>query len=575
MKNKRANKEQSDKKIFFLSRYNILLFCILTCIVLLLGRVADLQFFNQQMLVHEADLRSLKTVVLPTARSTLTDRNGEVLAMSVPSRDVVADPRFIVSHQADFDNAKWRYLANALNTSPEELKSKIYHNDRRHFLFLDRKVEQGIAHDINALHLTGISETSDYSRFYPMGEAAAPLIGTVGIDNSGLSGIERSFNALLLGNPGKKTYRQDAHGDIVGVLSEETPQAAPTVQLSIDKYDQYTIFSELRDGVVANNADSGTAILVKIDTGEILAMASYPSFNPNNMHATQPAEMRNVAINDSFEPGSTVKPLVIIEGLQRHIITPHTLLDTTPFRVNGHLIQDVGHWPRLTPTGILQKSSDIGVSHIALAMPAEALVDIYQRFGLGKATQLDLPGESTGYFPLHRQKWIDIERATFSFGYGLRATPLQIARVYATLGAYGVYRPLSITKVTPPVNGERVADPDTVNTVLHMMESDMLPGGSGVRAAVPGYRLAIKTGTAEKLGDNGKYDAGYVNYTAGVAPLEHPAVALVVVINNPKAGTHFGGSVAAPVFGKIIGPVLAHMNIPPDALSGSNVLEIH
>jgi len=575
MKNNRKNKEQSDKKIFFLSRYNILLFCILICVTLLLGRVADLQFFNEQMLGHEADLRSLKTIVLPTARSTLTDRNGEVLAMSVPSRDVVADPQDIVSHQTDFTNAKWRYLAGALNTTPEQLKSEIYRNERRHFLFLDRKVEQGIAHDISSLHLKGISETSDYSRFYPMGEAAAPLVGIVGIDNSGLSGIERSFNHLLLGNPGKKTYRQDAHGDIISVLNEESPQPAPTVQLSIDKYDQYTVFSELRDGVLANNADSGTAILVKIDTGEILAMASYPSFNPNNIHDAQPAAMRNVAINDSFEPGSTVKPLVIIEGLQRHIITAHTLLDTTPFRVNGHLIRDVGHWPRLTPTGILQKSSDIGVSHIALAMPAEALVNIYQRFGLGKPTELGLPGESTGYFPLHRQKWIDIERATFSFGYGLRATPLQIARVYATLGSYGIYRPLSITKVTPPVDGERVADPDTVNTVLHMMESDMLPGGSGVRAAVPGYRLAIKTGTAEKLGENGKYDAGYVNYTAGVAPLEHPTVALVVVINNPKAGTHFGGSVAAPVFGKIIGPVLDHMNIAPDALPGSNVLAVN
>ncbi|MBS0847738.1 penicillin-binding transpeptidase domain-containing protein [Citrobacter sp. JGM124] len=570
MKNNIKNKKQSDKKSFFLSRYNILLFCILACVVLLLGRVADLQFFNQQMLVHEANLRSLKTIVLPTARSTLTDRNGEVLAMSVPSRDIVANPQDIVSHQTDFDNAKWRYLAGALNTTPEQLKLKIYHNDRRHFLFLERKVEQGIAHDISALHVAGISETSDYSRFYPMGEAAAPLIGLVGIDNSGLSGIEHSFNHLLLGHLGKKTYRQDAHGDIVSVLNEEAPQPAPTIQLSIDKYDQYTAFSELRDGVLANNADSGTAVLVKIDTGEILAMASYPSFNPNNMQAVQAAEMRNVAINDSFEPGSTVKPLVIIEGLQRHIITAHTLLDTTPFKVNGHLIRDVGHWPRLTPTGILQKSSDIGVSHIALAMPSDALVNIYQRFGLGKPTKLDLPGESTGYFPLHRQKWIDIERATFSFGYGLRATPLQIARVYATLGAYGVYRPLSITKVTPPVDGDPVADPDIVNTVLHMMESDMLPGGSGVKAAVPGYRLAIKTGTAEKLGDSGKYDAGYVNYTAGVAPLEHPVVALVVVINNPKAGTHFGGSVAAPVFGKIIGPVLEHMNIAADALPGDS-----
>lgn len=575
MKNNKNRKDPNSKKNFFVSRYNLLLLGILCCMVMLMARVADLQFFNGQMLGHEADLRSLKTISLPADRSTLTDRNGEVLAMSVPSRDIVADPIEILSHQPDFTTDKWTYLANALNTTPDNLRTAIYHNDHRHFLFLGRKIEEGIAHDIAALHLAGISETRDDSRFYPMGDAAAPLIGVVGLDNTGLSGLERSYNTILQGKSGKKTYRQDAHGDIINVLNDDPPQQAPTVQLSIDKYDQYTVFSELRDGVQANNADSGTAILVKVDTGEILAMASYPSFNPNNMEDTKPVDMRNVAINDSFEPGSTVKPLVIIEGLERHIIMPHTLLDTVPFRVNGHLIRDVGHWPKLTPTGILQKSSDIGVSHIALAMPADALVNIYQHFGLGRPTELGLPGESTGYFPLHRERWADIERATFSFGYGLRATPLQIARVYATLGGHGIYRPLSITKVTPPVDGEPVADPATVDIVLHMMESDTLPGGSGVRAATPDYRMAIKTGTAEKMGADGKYDGGYINYTAGVAPLEHPAVALVVVINNPKAGQHFGGSVAAPVFGKIMGPVLSHMNIMPDALPENNTLVIN
>lgn len=279
-----------------------------------------------------------------------------------------------------------------------------------------------------------------------------------------------------------------------------------------------------------------------------------------------PAQMRNAAINDSYEPGSTVKPLVVMEGLIRKLVRPDSLLDTTPYRVNGHLIRDVGHWPRLTMTGILQKSSDIGVSHIALAMPAEVLVNTYRSFGLGKPTGLGLTGESVGYFPLHRERWADIERATFSFGYGLRVTPLQIAHEYATLGSFGIYRPLSITKVTPPVIGTRVADEDTVRLVVHMMESDALPGGSGVRAAVPGYRLAIKTGTAEKMGSSGKYDGGYINYTAGVAPASDPQVALVIMINHPTAGDHFGGSVAAPVFGNIIGPVLKHMNIAPDAI---------
>ena len=547
-------------------RFRLICLGVTTCLVVLLARVADLQFLNQPMLEHEADQRSLRTVTLPTSRGTLLDRNGEALALSVPSRDVIADPQRVLESNPDFTSAKWAYLAAALNTRPEELAAQITANPKRRFLYLGRKVELGIAKDIKELKLKGISEVYDDSRFYPMSEASAPLIGIVGADNVGLNGLEKGFDKVLQGEPGKEVYRQDAAGNIIAMINYQPPTQPPTVQLSIDKYDQYTLYSKLRDGVLINKADSGAAVLVKIDTGEILAMASYPSFNPNNYDGATPAQMRNAAINDSYEPGSTVKPLVVMEGLERHLVRPDSVIDTTPYRVNGHLIRDVGHWPRLTMTGILQKSSDIGVSHIALAMPAEALVNTYHAFGLGKPTGLGLTGESVGYFPLHRTRWADIERATFSFGYGLRVTPLQIAREYATLGSYGVYRPLSITRVTPPVLGKQVANPETVKEVVHMLESDVLPGGTGVKAAVPGYRLATKTGTAEKMGNSGKYDGGYVNYTAGIAPASHPEVALVVMINHPTAGDHFGGSVAAPVFGNIMGPVLKHMNIAPDAI---------
>ncbi|KHE02012.1 MULTISPECIES: penicillin-binding transpeptidase domain-containing protein [Pantoea] len=547
-------------------RFRLICLGVLACMVVLLARVADLQFLNQPMLEHEADQRSLRTVTLPTSRGTLLDRNGEALALSVPSRDVIADPQRVLESNPDFTSAKWAYLAAALGMRPEEVASQITANPKRRFLYLGRKVELGIAKDIKDLKLKGISEVYDDSRFYPMSEASAPLIGIVGADNTGLNGLEKGFDKVLQGQPGKEVYRQDAAGNIISMISYQPPTQPPTVQLSIDKFSQYTLYSKLRDGVLLNKADSGAAVLVKIDTGEILAMASYPSFNPNNYQGATPAQMRNTAINDSYEPGSTVKPLVVMEGLERHLVRPDSVLDTTPYRVNGHLIRDVGHWPRLTMTGILQKSSDIGVSHIALAMPAEALVNTYYAFGLGKPTGLGLTGESVGYFPLHRTRWADIERATFSFGYGLRVTPLQIAREYATLGSYGVYRPLSITKVTPPVLGKQVANPETVKEVVHMLESDVLPGGTGVKAAVPGYRLATKTGTAEKMGSSGKYDGGYVNYTAGIAPASHPEVALVVMINHPTAGDHFGGSVAAPVFGNIMGPVLKHMNIAPDAI---------
>ena len=562
---KRSTAKSQSSSSFNPGRFRLICAGVIACLAVLLIRVADLQLINHPMLEKEADERSLRTVTLPTNRGTLLDRNGEALALSVPSRDIIADPKIVLEAQPDFTSDKWTYLANALEMRPEEIADQITANPHRRFLYLGRKIELGIAKNISQLHLKGISSVYNDSRFYPMSDATAPLIGIVGAENAGLTGLEKSFDQVLRGTPGVEKYRKDAKGNIISMIDYEPPKQAPTIQLSIDKFDQYTLYSQLRDGVLRNKADSGAAVLIKVDTGEVLGMASYPSFNPNNFAKVSPSQMRNVAINDSYEPGSTVKPLVVMEGLIRKLVRPDSVLDTTPYRVNGHLIRDVGHWPRLTMTGILQKSSDIGVSHIALAMPAEALVKTYQSFGLGKPTDLGLTGESVGYFPLHRQRWADIERATFSFGYGLRVTPLQIAREYATLGSFGIYRPLSITKVTPPVLGTRVAPEKVVKDVIHMMESDALPGGSGVRAAIPGYRLAIKTGTAEKMGPSGKYDGGYINYTAGVAPASNPKVALVVMVNHPTAGEHFGGTVAAPIFGKIIGAVMKHMNIAPDA----------
>lgn len=547
-------------------RFKLICFGVLLLPIILLFRVADLQLIDHPILERAADDRSMRVKLIVSNRGSLLDRNGQTLALSVPSKDIVADPVKLLKSEPDFHKAKWHYLAAALAMRIEDLAALIIHNKDKHFLYLRRKVEEGVAKDIAELHLNGISSLDNDSRFYPMAEEAAPLIGIVGDNNKGLNGIEKSFNGILQGLPGREKIRQDRHGQIISVLEYNPPIQPVNIQLSIDKFIQHILYTQLSAAVVANKADSGAAVMIRIDTGEILGLASYPSFNPNNYQAVTAVQMRNMAINDSFEPGSTVKPLVIMAGLARKLVKPDTVLETKPYRVNGHLIRDVGHWARLSMTGILQKSSDIGVSHIALAMPADALVNAYHDFGLGKSTGLGLVGESIGYFPTHRQRWADIDRATFSFGYGLRVTPLQIAQEYATLGSFGILRPLSITKVTPPVEGKRVADADVVRRVIHMMESDALPGGSGVRAAVSGYRLAIKTGTAEKIGSKGKYDGGYINYTAGVAPASHPVIALVVVINHPTAGDHFGGTVAAPVFGQIMGPILTYLNIAPDAL---------
>ncbi|PVZ86662.1 peptidoglycan synthase [Serratia sp. S1B] len=538
---------------------------ILVCFLLLVFRVGYLQLMEHQQLADQADQRSIRKQVVPTNRAMITDRNNAPLAVSVSSKDIILDPKYILDSQVDTSDQRWQGMANVLQIPLSDIQHLIEENAHKRFIYLARKVEDDNAAYIAKLHLAGVSIGQDFSRFYPMGEDAAGLIGIVGQDNQGLEGIELGFNPLLQGKSGLRVYQKDGHGAIIGVIQNVDPVPPPNVILSIDRFIQYVLFSQIRDGVIANQADSGCAVLVKISTGEILGMASYPSFNPNNYANTPAKDIHNVCSSDSFEPGSTVKPVVVMVGLDHKLIRPDTVLDTTPYQVSGHLIKDVGHWSKLTITGVLQKSSDIAVSHIALAMPATILPAVYHNFGLGRPTDLGIGNESSGYLPTHRTHWADIERATFAFGYGLRVTPLQMVREYATIGAYGVYRPLSITKVTPPVLGQQVMSADVVKTVVHMMESDALPGGSGLSAAVPGYRLAIKTGTAEKMGPDGKYDGGYINYTAGVAPASDPQIALVVMINNPKAGKHFGGSVAGPVFGKILAQVFEHMNILPDA----------
>ena len=559
-------KNDGDARNFTPVRFALLCVAILLSLGLLLGRVAWLQIVTPTSLVKQEDMRSLREVTIASPRGMITDREGRPLAVSVPVNAVWADPKTIVRKGGVGYNERWQALAKTLHISLSTLAERVNSNPAGRFIYLARQISPQQAQWVDDLNLPGINLREESRRFYPAGHVAANLIGFTNIDGQGIEGLEKSFNSQLMGKPGSRLVRKDKFGHVIENITEVMPVPAHELQLSIDERLQTVTEDALDNAVTWNKAESGAAVLVNIATGEILSMASFPDFNPNNRDGAVLDDFRNRAISDTFEPGSTVKPLVIMTALQQGIVQPDSVIDTHPFNLDGHRIRDVGFYPELSLTGILQKSSDIGVSHIALAMPAQALVDTYRAFGLGKPTGLGLSGESVGYFPLHRQQWADIERATFSFGYGLRVTPLQIAREYATMGSYGIYRPLSITKVTPPVMGQQIADPNIVKTVVRMMESDVLPGGSGVRAAVPGYRLATKTGTAEKLGNSGKYDGGYVNYTAGVAPVSHPEVALVVVVNNPTAGTHFGGSVAAPIFGNIMGPVLKNMNIAPDAL---------
>ncbi|AXW85952.1 peptidoglycan glycosyltransferase FtsI [Lonsdalea britannica] len=559
-------KRQEEHASFVSWRFALLCGGILICLVGLMLRTAYLQVIAPDKLVREGDMRSLRVQEVPTARGMISDRAGRPLAVSVPVNAIWADPKEVNDHGGITLDTRWKALADALEMPLDQISTKVNANPNGRFVYLARQINPAIGEYIHKLKLPGINLRQESRRYYPSGPVTSHLIGFTNIDGQGIEGVEKSFDRWLTGQPGERTVRKDRFGRVIEDISSVDSQAAHNLMLSIDERLQALVYRELNNAVAFNKAESGTAVLVDVNTGEVLAMANSPSYNPNNLSGTTNDVIRNRAITDIFEPGSTVKPMVVMSALQRNVVKENSVLNTLPYYINGHEIKDVARYNELTLTGVLQKSSNVGVSRLSLAMPSSVLVDTYSRFGLGKPTNLGLVGESSGLFP-HRQRWADIERATFSFGYGLMVTPLQLARMYATIGSFGVYRPLSITKVDPPVPGERIFPENIVRTVVHMMESVALPGGGGSKAAIKGYRIAIKTGTAKKVGPDGKYINKYIAYTAGVAPASNPRFALVVVINDPQAGKYYGGAVSAPVFGAIMGGVLRTMNIEPDALA--------
>lgn len=622
----------------------------------LVWKVADIQIFDSERLIEEANNRSLRTKELPFTRGRILDRDGRFLSISVPVYSITIDPReyfdskvkrtseswkalaietgsskskieksvsnflerknkstekvdfdprailnsqdakywdlladvsgiekslliekvrsnpnsaFVQldNEQAKVEREKWQALAKATNIKYNDLMDRLYKSARLRFLYLSRHESEAIARYAQDLKLDGIVLKAESRRMYPLAEEASQLIGFTDVDDiHGSEGIERSFDSLLIGKNGRQVIRKDARGNVIENIRDEKQYDPQDVVLSIDEELQSMVYGEIKKAVQENNAESSTAVLVDVQTGEVLAMANAPSFNPNKRDSFRPELMRNRAITDTFEPGSTVKPLVVLTALQNGATYRGEIINTRPFTVNGHTIRDVAPRESLSLTGILQKSSNIGVSRLALRMPSTALVDTYSKVGFGKDTGLGL-GEQRGTNG-DRKRWSDIERATMAYGYGLNVTPLQLARAYVTLGSFGIYRPLSITRVDPPVIGERVLPEKTTREVVHMMESVAQKGEGGQQAMIDGYRVAVKTGTARKL-EKGQYVKKYLAYTAGLAPASNPRFALVVLINEPKAGKYYGGAVSAPLFSKIMGYTLKAKNIKPDNLENS------
>jgi cell division protein FtsI (penicillin-binding protein 3) len=563
-KNIKFLKEKRFKNVIYKNyRFFILCSFISLSLFVLISRLFFLQIINKEKLINEGNRRTLRIKPTLSTRGLIYDRTGYPLAVTVLVNAICADPRMIHDIENIQNDSTWKDLSKSLSIPLKTIMLHINKHKNSKFVYLARQIHPDIGKYIKKLKIPGIFILEESQRFYTTGPITSQLIGITNIDGEGLEGIEKSFNKLLQGKPGKIKIRKDNRGHIIEKTLIINKAMSKNLTLSIDKKLQKITYNNLNKAVQENQADSGTAVLIDIKTGEILAMVNSPAYDPNNMQNSSRDNIRNRAITDMFEPGSTVKPIVIMEGLKLGIIKENSIINTKPYLIKQHKIQDVSYHKTLTVTGILQKSSNVGVSKVALCIPTPKLIESYLQFGLGQPTQLGLIGEKNGFIP-KRHYWSDLDKATFSFGYGLMVTPLQLARLYATIGSYGVYRSLSIFKVQRPAEEKRIFSKKYVKQVIKMLEKVAIKGGGGLKAAVKGYRVAVKTGTVKKIDKNGKYVKKYIAYTAGIAPANSPRFSLIVMIDNPKKQQYYGGAISAPVFSSIMESILTTEHIQKD-----------
>ncbi len=562
----RANTKKNNKKhdsAVAPWRFMLLLGFILVGFTGLVARTAWIQIIQPDRLRQEGDMRSLRTTADPSDRGMVTDRNGEQLAVSVPVQAVWADPKEIHATDGLKNTAAWMALADVLGLDMRKLTSSVA-DPKRRFVYLQRQITPAVADYIVKLKLPGVHLRRETRRYYPSGEISAHLVGNTNIDGSGIEGVERAFNDWLSSTPSEYKIRKDRQGRVIeniGIVKEG--KKANDLVLSIDQRLQSIAYRSLKYATEVNKATSGSLVLMDVVTGEVLAMVNTPSYNPNNREQYQGFRARNRAVTDTYEPGSTVKPIVAMSALEHGVTSWKEVLDTRPFSIGGKVVTDSHRMASGGLFDILKYSSNIGMAHLALRMQPQWITSKFEEFGLGQDSGTGLMGESSGMIPL-RSRWSKIELATLGFGYGLRVTPLQLTAAYAALANKGIRKPVSVLKVSQSPQGERIIDPLIAEQVIHALESVVEEGGTGGKAAVPGYRVAGKTGTA-KVATAGGYGKDYVGTFAGFAPVSNPRFAMVVIINEPHGTSYYGGSVAGPTFAEVMSSALQLYNVPPDA----------
>ncbi len=552
---------QGEQAEYFGVRRKLVLGLMLFAMTILVAKAVYLSLFDNQHLKKWAAVQHITDVPLSAYRGMITDRHGDPLAISTPVKTVVINPQLIKAEEVN----KIRELGKMLGVADKKIRRLTEGRTRLREVILKRRINPGVVAKIKHMDITGVGFIDEYKRFYPAGETAAHLVGFTNVDDQGQEGLERLYNEGLVGTPGAKRSVKDGKGRVfkdIEYVAE--PENGLQLALSIDKRIQYLAYRELHKAYVEHKAKSASLVVLDAKTGEVLAAASQPGFNPNYRQGLKASKYRNRAMLDVFEPGSTVKPFVVAAALEGRFISEYDVVDTHGFtRVGRNLVKDSRNLGALSITDTLKKSSNVAISKIALQLPRELMWKNYSRLGFGRSAGVGFPGEASGVLQ-DFQQWSRFEQATLSFGYGMSASVLQLARAYTVLADDGIVHSLSLLPRDVDDDAHRLFSAETAEKVRHMLEHVVKKGGTGQLAGVDGYRVAGKTGTVKKAIAGGYADDKYISLFVGLAPVSDPRFVVAVMVDEPSAGEYYGGLVAAPVFSKVMAGALRIFGVAPD-----------
>jgi len=526
----------------------------------LAGRAAYVQFFNNDFFQRQGEVRFVRTLELPANRGRILDRNGLILASSVPAPSIWAIPEDVIVSKEQLSA-----LSTLLEMPLGELNKKLSDEDKS-FIWVKRQVDDAVAQKIAALGIKGIYQRKEYKRIYPEGETAAHVVGFTNIEDHGQEGMELTFNHELAGRVGSRRVIKDRLGRVVEDIGEQMPPVeGKDIHLSLDSKVQFVAYQKLRDAVKQLKARAGSVVVLDAITGEVLALANYPSYMPDKRHSLSGEQLRNRAMTDTFEPGSTMKPITVGMALEAGRITPQTVVETAPGRYNigGFTISDTHNYGSLTVEGVIQKSSNVGALKIAQKMSPHEMWNTYTALGYGQKPQIQFPGAVTGRLRPWKT-WRPVEQATMSYGYGLSASLFQMARSYTAFAHDGEIIPVTMLKSTEPAVGTKVFSAENARAIRRMLQMAAAPGGTGPLAQTVGYSVGGKSGTAHKQVGKGYASNKYRAWFTGMSPIEAPRIIVAVMIDEPSNGQYFGGLAAAPVFSEVVQQTLRMMGVQPD-----------